>query len=106
MAIIVTTGLVYMYLAGLVGHMGDQGAFRALARGYTHWASGRLEEIQINTNNPEYCHVQCKIKPSMKVGVYNVYILLGKEGELACIHTATCGCAADPFSLQYLSMHA
>ena len=94
MAIIVTTGLVYMYLAGLVGHMGDQGAFRALARGYTHWASGRLEEIQINTNNPEYCHVQCKIKPSMKVGVYNVYVLLGKEGELACIHTATCGCAA------------
>lgn len=87
-------GLVYTYLAGHVGHMGDHGAFRSLARGYTHWASGRLEEIKINTNNPLCCHVQCKMKPSMKVGVYNVYILLEREGELARICSATCGCAA------------
>ena len=87
-------GLVYTYLAGHVGCVGDEGAFRALSRGYTHWASGRLEEIQVNTNHPQYCHVRCKIKPSMKVGIYNVYILLGREGEVASICTATCGCAA------------
>ena len=31
------------YLAGLVRSTDDQGAFEALAHGYTHWASGRLE---------------------------------------------------------------
>lgn len=89
-----TAGLVYAYLAGHVGHVGDQGAFRALTRGYNHWASGRLEEIQINSNNPQCCHVHCKVKPSMKVGVYTVYILLWREGELACIQSATCECPA------------
>ncbi len=88
------TGLVYTYLSGHVGHVGDHGTFRALARGYTHWSSGRLEEVQINTNHPQYCHVRCKMKPSMKVGIYNTYILLGKEGEVACIQKATCECAA------------
>ena len=29
-------GLVYTYLAGHVGRSGDEGAFRALTRGYTH----------------------------------------------------------------------
>lgn len=87
-------GLVYTYLAGHVGHAGENGAFRALSRGYTHWASGRLEEIQVNTNHPQCCHVKCKMKPSMKVGIYNTYILLGREGDVACIRTATCECAA------------
>ena len=35
-----TAGLVYTYLAGHVGNTGDQGAFRALSRGYMHLASG------------------------------------------------------------------
>ncbi len=39
-------GLLYTYLAGHVGLIGDQGAFRALSRGYTHWASGRVDELQ------------------------------------------------------------
>ena len=46
---------MYTYLAGYVGraqHHRDHGAFRALSQGYTHWASGRLDDIQINTNNP------------------------------------------------------
>ena len=38
-------GLVYTYLAGHVGHFGEEGAFRALERGYAHWASGRLQEF-------------------------------------------------------------
>lgn len=89
-----STGLLYTYLAGHVGRNGSEGAFRALSRGYTHWASGRLEELQVNTNHPEYCHIQCSLKPSMKAGMYHVYILLGREGDLAQICSATCECAA------------
>ena len=87
-------GLVYTYLAGHVGHTGGQGAFRALTRGYTHWASGRLEEMEVNVSHPAYCHVRCKTKPSMRTGLYHVYLLLGREGELATICSATCECAA------------
>ena len=34
--------------------------FRALSRGYTHWTSGRLNEIQVNTNHPLFlsCSLQ------------------------------------------------
>ncbi len=89
------TGLVYTYLAGYVGHIGNQGAFHALSRGYTHWASGRVEELQVNMNNPLCCDVNSKMKlPSMKAGVYNTYMLLGCEGDLACVKLATCECAA------------
>ena len=87
-------GLVYTYLAGHVGRTGDQGAFRALARGYTHWSSGRLEEMDVNTNHPEYCHVRCTMTPSMKSIPYHIYLLLGRDGELATICSATCECAA------------
>ena len=52
MYLFIPVGLVYTYLAGNVGQAGDEGAFRALARGYTHWASGRLQQLQVNTNNP------------------------------------------------------
>ena len=94
-----SAGLLYTYLAGHVSRDGSEGAFRALTRGYTHWASGRLEEIQVNTNHPEYCHVKCCMKPSMKAGVYCVYILLGREGSLAKICSATCKCAAGYVSV-------
>lgn len=87
-------GLVYTYLAGHVGRNSDEGAFRALSRGYTHWASGRIQEIELNTKNPTFCHVRCRMQPSMKVGVYNTCILLGKQGEVATIKQATCECAA------------
>ena len=88
------SGLVYTYLAGHVGHTGDQGAFRALARGYTHWASGRLQELEVNTNHPQYCHVRCAMNPSMKTGTYRVHLLLSQERSLATICSATCECAA------------
>lgn len=86
--------MVYTYLAGHVSSVGEHGAFRALTRGYTHWASSRLEEIFVNTKNPVWSHVKCKTKPSMKVGVYNTYILLRREGDLACVQRATCECPA------------
>lgn len=48
-------------------------AFRALFRGYTHWASGRIESIEANLKNVSYCHVRCSMKPSMKTGLYHIY---------------------------------
>ena len=86
-------GLVYTYLAGHVGHFGEEGAFRALERGYAHWASGRLQELQVNANQC-FCHVKCTTSPSMKGGIYKVYMLLGKEGDVATICSAKCDCAA------------
>ena len=86
------TGLVYTYLAGHIGHRKNlEGAFRALKRGYIHWASGRVVKIEINAINPDYCHVRSTMKPSMKQGSYLVYILLQKP---ASIVRATCECAA------------
>ena len=78
--------------------LGEQGAFRALTRGYTHWASGRLQEMVVNTTHPAYCHLRCIMKPSMKAGLYHVYLLLGREGELATICSATCECSAGYIS--------
>lgn len=92
---ILPTGLVYTYLAGHVGRRtNSEGAFRALKRGYAHWASGRLARIEVNVNNPEYCHVRATIKASMKPVSYNVCILLKQNGPLTSIIEATCQCAA------------
>ena len=96
------TGLVYTYLAGHVGWSGDEEAFGALTCGYTHWASGRLDQLSVNINNPKYCHVHATMKPSMKTGVYHVYLLLQSDDKgLASILSATCECAAGYVSIQY-----
>ena len=81
---------MYTYLAGHMGRVGEQGAFQALTRGYSHWASGLLQQLEVNTN----CHVRVAMKPSMKDGLYRVYILLGRDGDLATICCATCECVA------------
>ena len=88
--------MVYAYLAEGVGQStAADGAFRALSRGYTHCASGRLDKLEVNTNHRKYCHVRSIMKPSMKQGAYHVYILLElTEGKIASICTATCECAA------------
>ena len=55
-----------------------QGAFRVLAQGYTHLASGRLQGTEVNTNHLQYYHVCCTMKPLMRpAGSYCVYLLLG-----------------------------
>ena len=87
-------GLLYTYLAKECERLTGHGAFRALQRGYIHWASGRLSQIEVNCQHPKFCHTRCSMTPSMKSGVYHVYILLGREGQLATIEKATCECAA------------
>ena len=88
------TGSLYTYLACGVKRSEVQGAFRALTRGYNHWASGRLDQLEVNMMHPQYCHVRGMCTPSMKPGTYHVYLLLARDGELANIETATCECAA------------
>lgn len=87
-------GLLYTYLASGCGRNKTEGAFRALQRGFIHWASGRLDRLEVNCRHPHFCHVRCNMTPSMKAGIYHVYLLLGKEGQLATIEKATCECAA------------
>ena len=50
--------------------------------------------MEINYRHPQFCHVRCQMTPSMKQGLYKAYILLGREGEMATMRTATCECAA------------
>ena len=87
-------GLLYTYLADCAGKRGKEGAFRALQRGFAHWSSGRLAKLEINLRHPQFCLVQCQMTPSMKQGLYHVYIILGREREVANILVATCECAA------------
>ena len=53
-----------------------------------------MSQLEVNSRHPKFCHVRCKMMPSMKPGVYTVYLLLGKEGEMATVQKATCECAA------------
>ena len=92
--LLMLTGTLYTYLACGVGRSEPQGAFRALTRGYNHWASGRLDQLQVHTKHPEYCHVRGTTTPSMKPGSYHIYLLLCREGQVANIKTATCEFAA------------
>ena len=70
---LIIVGDVYVYMAKGVG------AFRALSREYIHWKSGCINNIEVNLKNPNYCHVKCSVKPSMKQGVYHIYLLLQKN---------------------------
>lgn len=89
-------GMMYTYLAAGCGRkdLESQGAFRALQRGYVHWASGRLDRLEVNHHHPHYCRVRCNMTPSMKSDIYHVYLLLGKDEQLAKVLKATCECAA------------
>ena len=85
---------MYTYLASGAGRTQSEGIFRALSRGFVHWASGRIESIEVNVHNPLYVHVRSSMKPSMKQGSYRVWILLHKDDDLATVTSATCECAA------------
>ena len=86
---------LYEYLAQGVGNVSGKGAFRALTRGYTHWASGRINKLEVNTRNLTLCFVRCQQRPSMKPGFYTVKMILRKgDNNVAIIVQATCQCAA------------
>ena len=85
---------MYTYLGCGTGGSQTEGAFRALTRGFNHWASGWLSQIQVNSSHPEFCHVCATCVPSMKQGTYHVYLLLARDGAVGIICTATWECAA------------
>ena len=86
---------MYTYLADVAGRTGKDGAFRSLHRGFAHWSSGRLSHVEVNIHHPLFCHVRCKcMTPSMKQGLYKVYILFRNQGGLGSIEMATFECAA------------
>ena len=91
---VLSVGVLYTYLVEGCERTSGHGAFRALNRGYVHWSSGRLGAIEMNFRHPLYCHVKCTAVRSMRAGKYAVYILLGREGNLAAVRKATCECAA------------
>ena len=91
----ISHGTMYQYLSEGVGHDSDSKTFRALYRGYNHWASGRVDKIEVNYQNLYYCFVRAVVTPSMKAGSYKVYLLLSCEpGGYGEIKTASCQCAA------------
>ena len=67
--------------SGALSRSKGEGAFRALSHGYTRWASGHMSVIEINTCNPQYCYmyVRSTSKPPMKLGSYQVYLLLARS---------------------------
>ncbi len=76
---------MYTYLADCSGKSGRGGAFRSLQRGFAHWSSGRLAKLEVNNLHPHFSHIRCQMTPSMRKGLYRVYILLGYDGDLATI---------------------
>ena len=46
--------------------------FQSFVTWIPHWASGRLQELKVNLNNPLYCHVQGTMAPSMKAETYSL----------------------------------
>ena len=89
------SGLMYTYLTSGPGHIGKDGAFRSLERGYNLWSSGRLTHLELNSCHPLFCHIRCKMTRSMKQSLYGVYILLRNNAGLGKVEVASCGCAAE-----------
>ena len=66
----------------------------ALCRGYTHLALSCVERIEVNCENPLYCHVQSVMKPSTRQGSYRILLMLRYNGPYATMSHVTCKCAA------------
>ena len=94
----ISQSTLYTYLAEGVGNVKGSMAFRALKQGYKHYASGRLNKLEIQTLHPGYAFVRSSVIPSMRSGMYKVKLVLQKrlinEKLVGSIHEATCECAA------------
>ena len=55
-------GAVYTYLSSGAGRTQREGTFPVLTCGSIHWASGRIDSIEVNIHNPLYVHIQSSIK--------------------------------------------
>lgn len=89
---------LYTYLAEGVGNSRGSMAFRALKRGYVHWASGRVSKVEVHTRHPHFAFVRSTVIPSMRSGSYVVKLLLKKRmlrnAVMGDVRMASCECAA------------
>ena len=83
--------LLHTYLADGSGNTIGREAFRALQRGFNRWSCGRLDHMEVTVQHSQFCHVRCKMTPSMKAGVYIINLPCR---ELVAIQYAVCDCAA------------
>ena len=84
--IVAFIGLLYTYLAEGTGNQSTgHGALQAFQHRHNHWASGCLSHLELNYKHSLFCHVRCFMTPSMKPGVYHMYVLLAAEGEVCRI---------------------
>ena len=94
----VSPSTLYTYLAEGVGNAKGSQAFQALKRGYIHWASGRINKLEVHNRHPVYTFVRCSIIPSMRSETYLVKLMLKKQAInsqiLGSVHQASCECAA------------
>ena len=90
-SIVAFIGLLYTYLAEGTGNQSTgHGALQAFQHGYNHWASGCLSHLELNYKHSLFCHVRCFMTPSMKSGVYHMYVLVAVEGEVCSIKKEMC----------------
>lgn len=94
----VSHGTLYTYLAEGFGNVLGKRAFRALTRGYVHYASGRVKNIEVQNKSMSYTFVRSSMIPSMKPRQYKVQLMLKKEYvQQECVGKvvqASCDCAA------------
>ena len=84
-------GVLYTYLAESARVLGTQCnkvLFMLLSEATSCGHQDVLIPSKLNTHHPIYCHVKCKVTPSMKAGVYHVYVLLKWEGNLQEPHAS------------------
>ena len=97
---IVSPTTLYTYLAEGVGNTNGSMTFRALKRGYVHWASGRtcMNKLEVQTRHPNFAFVRSVMTPSMRSGTYSVKVLLKKQTVnnqvVGDVCQASCECAA------------
>ena len=89
---------LYTYLAEGVGNARGSMAFRALKRGYVHWASGRVSKLEVQTRHPHFTFFRSTVIPSMRSGSYSVKVLFKKRTlgnqVIGDVSQASCECAA------------
>ena len=54
----------------------------------------KMNHMMVNQHHPEFSHVKCTMTPSIKQGLYQVYIFLYKDGNLGSVVPTTCDCVA------------
>ena len=99
---------LYTYMAEGVGNTKGSSAFRALKRGYVHWASGRMKKLEVQTRHPSFTFVHSTVIPSMRSGTCSVKLLLENrtvQGQvIGEVCQASCECAAGYIHVSVLPL--